>query len=127
MGVVSEWADAYAQSFEQGKIVTTESADTIADGMACRIPSPEAFDIIRRRAARVVRVSEEGIKAAIPTLHEDTHNLAEGEGAGAGAGAASLAALLQEKERQRGRRVALIVSGGNIDRALYAAVLGGNT
>jgi threonine dehydratase len=118
VGVVSDKADAYAQSFERGQVVTTKSADTIADGIACRIPAPEALDIIRRGAARVIRVSDEEIKAAIRSLHEDTHNTAEG------AGAAALAALLQEHEKQRGRRVAVVLTGGNIDRALYSAVLG---
>lgn len=118
VGVVSAKADAYAQSFERGKVVTTESADTIADGMACRIPAPDALDILRRGAARMVRVSEEEIESAIRIFHEDTHNMAEG------AGAAALAALLQERARQSGRRVAVILSGGNIDRLLYARVLG---
>jgi threonine dehydratase len=117
IGVVSDKADAYARSFEEGKIVTTESADTIADGMACRVPAPEALDIIRRGAARIVRVSDKEIKAACRAFHEDTHNTAEG------AGAAALAALMQEQKVQRGRRVAVILSGSNIDRSLYAGVL----
>jgi threonine dehydratase len=117
VGVVATTADAYAQSFEQGNVVTTESADTIADGMACRIPAPDALDIICRGAARVVRVSDEEIESAIRILHEDTHNTAEG------AGASALAALLQERALQRGRRVAVILSGGNIDRSIYARVL----
>jgi threonine dehydratase len=118
VGVVSDKADAYAQSFEQGKVVTTESADTIADGMACRVPAPDAFETIRRGAARIVRVSDEEIKAACRAFHEDTHNTTEG------AGAAALAALLHERQVQRGRRVAVILSGCNIDRSLYATVLG---
>jgi threonine dehydratase len=121
IGVVSDKADAYAQSFEQGKVVTTESADTIADGMACRTPAPDALDIIRRGAARIVRVSDEEIKAACRAFHEDTHNTTEG------AGAAALAALLHEQEVQRGRRVAVILSGSNIDRSLYASVLSEST
>ena len=121
VGVVSAGADAYAQSFEQGQVVTTKSADTIADGMACRIPADDALDIIRRGAVRIVRVSDEEIKAAIRVFHEDTHNTTEG------AGASALAALLQEQGRKRGRRVAVILSGCNIDRSLYATVLGEGT
>jgi threonine dehydratase len=120
IGVVSDKADAYARSFEEGKIMTTESADTIADGMACRIPAPEALDVIRRGAARIVRVSDEEIKAACRAFHEDTHNTTEG------AGAAALAALMQEQKVQRGRRVAVILSGSNIDRSLYVDVLSEN-
>jgi threonine dehydratase len=117
VGVVSREADAYAQSFEQGRLLTTESAITIADGMAVRVPMQDALTLIRAGAARVVRVSDPEIKAAMRAYHEDTHNLSEG------AGAAPLAALLQEKERQRGRRVGLILTGGNIDRKVQAEVL----
>ncbi len=117
VGVVSSAADAFARSLEAGQIVTTETADTFADGMACRIPQPEAFEIIRAGAARIVRVSDEEIARAMRIYHEDTHNTAEG------AGAAGLAALYQERERQRGRRVGVILSGANIDRQQYARVL----
>lgn len=118
VGVVSEAADAFALSVEQGQIVTTATADTFADGMACRIPMPEAFAIIRQHAARIVRVSDDEIAQAMRIYHEDTHNTAEG------AGAAGLAALIQERERQRGRKVAVILSGANVDRERYAQVLG---
>lgn len=117
VGVVSSAADAFARSLEAGQIVTTETADTFADGMACRIPQPEAFEIVRAGAARIVRVSDEEIARAMRIYHEDTHNTAEG------AGAAGLAALYQERERQRGRRVGVILSGANIDRQQYARVL----
>jgi len=119
VGVVSSAADAFAQSVEQGRIVTTATANTFADGMACRMPGPEAFEIIRQHAARIVRVSDEEIAQAIRIYHEDTHNTAEG------AGAAGLAALVQERERQRGRKVAVVLSGANIDRQRYAQVLAG--
>lgn len=120
VGVVAENADAYAQSFERGEIVPTQSANSIADGISCRIPAPDAFEIIRRGVARIVRVSEAEIQEAMRALHEDAHNTAEG------AGAAALAGLMQERDRQRGRKVAVVLSGGNIDRALYARVLGEN-
>ncbi|WP_028943160.1 threonine dehydratase [Pseudomonas vranovensis] len=121
VGVVSTEADAFAQSFEQGNIVTTATANTFADGMACRIPVPETFDLVREHAARIVRVSDEEIAQAMRIYHEDTHNTAEG------AGAAGLAALLQERERQQGRKVAVILSGANVDRARYAQVLTGQS
>ena len=119
IGVVSTEADCYAQSFEQGRIVTTETAATLADGMACRVPMPEALEIIRRGAARILRVSDVEIRAAIRAYHEDTHNMAEG------AGAAPLAALMQEREKQKGKRIGLILTGANIDRRLYAEMIGG--
>lgn len=117
VGVVAEGADAYAQSMECGEICTTETADTIADGIACRKPDPVAFDTIRHGAARVIRVSDAEITEAIQLYHEATHNVAEG------AGAAALAGLLHERERQQGRRVGVILSGGNVDRDQYARLL----
>jgi threonine dehydratase len=117
VGVVSSAADAYAQSFERGRIVTTATADTFADGMACRVPHPDAFALIREHAARIVRVSDEEIAQAMRIYHETTHNTAEG------AGAAALAALLQERDSQQGKRVAVVLSGANIDRQRYAQVL----
>tara|TARA_Y100001951_G_scaffold90359_2_gene83439 strand:+ start:1274 stop:2227 length:954 start_codon:yes stop_codon:yes gene_type:complete len=119
IGVVSSAADAYAQSFEQGRIVCTETADTFADGMACRMPAAEALEIINQGATRIVRVDDAEIRQAIVALHEDTHNTAEG------AGAAALAAAMQEQERNRGERIAVVLSGANIDRRLLAGILGG--
>jgi threonine dehydratase len=81
------------------------------------VPDPEAFDIICRSAARIVTVSEAEIRRSMWILFTDTHNVAEG------AGAAPLAAALQERHRLRGKRVAVIQSGGNIDRALFAEIL----
>lgn len=109
VGVVSAHADAYAQSFERGEVVSTARADTLADGMAVRVPSRAAFEYLRGGVARVVRVSDSEVLAAMSALFADTHNLAEG------AGAAPLAALMQEREQMRGRRVALVLSGGNVD------------
>ncbi len=117
VGVVSEHADAYAQSFELGKPVPTETANTIADGMACRVPNPDALELILTGVDRMVRVSEENILRAIGYYFKDTHNLAETSGA------AALAALLQEKERMNGKKVGLVLSGGNIDLALLQHAL----
>ncbi|WP_449434412.1 threonine dehydratase [Pseudomonas putida] len=119
VGVVSSAADAYAQSFEQGRIVTTATAETFADGMACRVPHPDAFALIKQHAARIVRVDDHEIFAAMRLYHEATHNTAEG------AGAAALAALMQEREQQAGKRVAVVLSGANVDRQPYARVLAG--
>ena len=117
IGVVAAGAPAYALSLAAGRPVSTETADTIADGVACRVPDPEALEVIRHGAARVVTVTDAEIRAAMRHLFTDTHNVAEG------AGAAPLAALLQERAAMAGRRVALILSGGNIDRELFAQVL----
>ena len=117
VGVVSTEAPAYALSFAAGKVVATNSADTMADGMAVRGPDAEALEVILKGADRIVKVSDAEIATAMRAYYEDTHQLTEG------AGAAALAALLQERDRQAGRRVGLILSGGNIDRPLYLRTL----
>jgi threonine dehydratase len=113
VGVQSTEAPSYALSFAAGTVVTTETSNTLADGMATRIPDPDALAIIRKGAARIVQVSDGEIGAAIRAYWTDTHNLAEG------AGAAALAAALQDKPKLRGKRVGLILSGGNIDFDLF--------
>ena len=119
VGVVSTEAPAYALSFAAGKVVATNSADTMADGMAVRGPDAEALEVILKGADRVVQVSDAEIGTAMRAYYEDTHQLTEG------AGAAALAALLQERERLAGKRVGLILSGGNIDRPVYLRTLAG--
>ena len=113
VGVQSIGAPSYALSFAAGRVVSTPTCDTLADGMATRVPDPEAFEIIRRGTSRIVQIGDDEIAAAIRAYWTDTHNLAEG------AGAASLAALMQERERQAGRKVGIILCGGNIDFDLF--------
>ena len=121
IGVVAENAPTVALSFEAGRPVPTNSAATFADGLACRIPHPEALAIMLAGAARIVRVREDEIATAIRATYEDTHNLTEG------AGAAALAALMQERDAMAAKRVGLVLSGGNIDREVFAEVLAGGT
>ena len=118
VGVVAADAPTYALSFAAGRPIATNSADTLADGLAVRVPDERALAMIRAGAARIVTVSEAEIRRAMRILFTDTHNVAEG------AGAAAFAAALQERERLAGKRVAVVLSGGNIDRALYLDVLG---
>jgi len=113
VGVQSTEAPSYALSFAAGTVVTTESSNTLADGMATRVPDPDALAIIRKGASRIVQVTDDEIRLAIRALWTDTHNLAEG------AGAAALAAALQDKQKIRGRQVGLVLSGGNIDLDLF--------
>jgi threonine dehydratase len=121
IGVVAENAPAVALSFEAGKPVPTATARTFADGLACRDPQPDALAIIAKGAARVLRATEDEIAEAIRLYYTATHNMAEG------AGAAALAALIQERDRQKGRRIGVILSGGNIDMPVFAKVLNGET
>jgi len=113
IGVQSTLAPSYALSFAAGAVVMTNSSDTLADGMATRVPDPDALAIIRRGASRIMQVTDDEVAAAIRAYWTDTHNLAEG------AGAAPLAAALQDKARLSGKRVGLILSGGNIDFDLF--------
>ncbi|MCK0197615.1 threonine dehydratase [Ancylobacter sp. 6x-1] len=113
VGVQAEGAPAYALSFAAGRPVESAHADTRADGLAVRVPSPDALAIMLEGAERVVTVSEEAIAQAIRIYWTDTHNLAEG------AGAAALAALLQDRATLRGRRAGVMLSGGNIDLATF--------
>ena len=117
VGVVSDRAPAYALSFRHRELLATETADTFADGVACRVPDPEALAMMFHGLERVLMVPEDAIKDAIRLYYSATHNLAEG------AGAIALAALYRERERMKGKRVAVVLSGGNIDRELYTAIL----
>jgi threonine dehydratase len=113
IGVQAAGAAAYARSFEERRVVALNRAETHADGVAVRQPDAGAFAVIRAGASRIVTVSDDAIAAAIRAYWTDTHNLVEG------AGAAPLAALLAERDRMAGKRVGLVISGGNIDLALF--------
>jgi len=121
IGVSAANAPATARSFAAGKVVATSSALTFADGLATREPSEQAVASICAGAARVLEVSEDAIAEAMRHYFDDTHQLVEG------AGAAPLAALMQERSRMAGRKVAVVLSGGNIERARFLTVLGGAT
>ncbi len=117
VGVVSAHATAYAESFAAKRPIESPVTTELADGMACRVPEPEALEMIWQGVDRIVQVSDVEVAAAIRTLFECTHNMCEG------AGAAALAAATQEASKLVGRKVALVVSGGNIDRNVFARVI----
>jgi threonine dehydratase len=121
VGVVAEAAPAMATSFEAGRVVTTETAKTFVDGVACRVPDADAVSVISAGAARIVLVSEDDAAEAMRTLYATTHNVAEP------AGALALAGLLAEESRAAGQRVAVIQTGGNADAGLLLEVLAGHT
>jgi len=121
VGVVSAAVDGAKQSFEQGRLIGTDTAHTFADGIAVCTPVQAALDYLTPRAARFVAVTDEEIAEAIRVLWQDTHNLAEG------AGAAAMAALMQERAAMAGRKAAVILSGGNLDMSQAAVVLAGQT
>lgn len=119
IGVVAAGAPAYALSFAAGRPVATDTADTFADGVATRSPDPAALDVILAGAADVLTVTDDEIRDALRLLWTTTHNVAEG------AGAVALAGLLARRDRHRGGRVGVVLSGGNISAARLAPVLAG--
>ncbi|MEM8489936.1 MAG: threonine dehydratase [Pseudomonadota bacterium] len=123
VGVVSDQANAAQQSFETGQVTTTSSATTFADGMAVRVVVPEALAIYRAGADRVISVSDHEVADAMRCYFRATHNVSEG------AGAAPLAAARQpqERERNKDKRIAVILCGGNVDTHVFQAVLSGVT
>jgi threonine dehydratase len=117
VGVVAEGSPSYALSFAQHKIVEAPSLTAIADGLACRKPNALAMEVIWKNVSRIVQVSDAAIGSAMRAFYEDTHNLAEG------AGAAGLAGALKEKHTLNGKRIGIILTGGNIDCDMYQQVL----
>ncbi len=117
VGVVSARAPAYALSFAEHEPVEYPATTAIADGMACRTPEPAALEIIWRGVERIVEVSDDEVADAMRLIFRCTHNVSEG------AGAAAVAAATKEKSRTAGRRVAVVLSGGNVDSEVFAAVL----
>ncbi|NKC12875.1 MAG: threonine dehydratase [Gammaproteobacteria bacterium] len=121
IGVVATNAPAYLHSLEHGQPVSTNHCATFAEGLAVRIPHPDALAMLRAGVSRLVAVTEDDIADAVRQFFSCTHNIAEG------AGAATLAALLQERRMMRGKRIAVVLSGGNIDAARYRLLLDGHT
>lgn len=117
IGVVSENFDAFYQSLKAGKIINTECTNTIADGLAVKEPSPAAFDIVKNGVDNIICVSDEEIAHAMNIIFETTKNIAEG------AGAASVAAAIKEKNNNKGKKIAVILSGGNISKNAYIQIL----
>jgi threonine dehydratase len=121
VGVVASGSPSYSLSFSQHKIVEAPSRTAIADGLACRTPNANAMEIIWENVARIVQVSDADIAVAMRAIYQDTHNVAEG------AAAAALAGAIQEQEANRGTRIGVVLTGGNVDADVFARVLSGET
>ena len=117
VGVVSEQAPTYALSFEQKKIVEAPAQTALADGLACRIGNEQALQVMLKNVERVVRVNDAEVAHAMRAMFTDTHNVVEG------AGAAALAAATKEASQLKGKRVALVATGGNVDSDVFSRVL----
>ena len=119
IGVQSAGAPAVAESFKTGKIVRYDSLDTIAEGLATRVPAAMTLDIMRRLVSDIVLVTDEELKQAMAWLLEATHNLAEPSGA------ATTAAAWKLRDKLKGKTVAGILSGGNCNLQLLAEISSG--
>ena len=121
VGVVAVESPSYALSFAQRRVVDAAARTAIADGLACRTPNAAAMEIIWNNVARIVQVTDDEIEHAMRTIYQDTHNLAEG------AAAAALAGAMQEQKENRGKRIGVVLTGGNVDADVFARVLAGET
>ncbi len=117
VGVEPKGIPSMQASLSAGKRVTVPAASTIADGIACRTVGERTFPLAQRYVDEVVTVDEEEIASAILLLLEREKTVAEG------AGAAPLAGLLQRHAGLAGKRVVLVLSGGNIDVNLIARII----
>jgi threonine dehydratase len=117
IGVQSEAAPSVYFSWKSGKIESTESANTFADGIATRRGFELPLMVMREHLDDFILVSEAGIKEAIRIYVERAHTIAEG------AGAAPLAAALKVKERLKGKKVGLVLSGGNLTAEMLRSIL----
>ena len=117
IGVVSASAPTTALSLAAGKVVEQTSTTRIADGIAIGRAHPVSLEILRRELDHVVQVTDDEVEEAMRTLFTDTHNVSEG------AGAAAFAAVMQERGQCAGNRLGVILSGGNVDREVFARVL----
>ena len=121
VGVVASGSPSYARSFMQRKVVEAPAQTAIADGLACRTPNPMAMEIIWQNVARIIEVSDAEIEEAMRALYQDTHNVAEG------AAAAALAGAIKEDDVNRGKRIGIVLTGGNVDAKVFARVLAKET
>jgi threonine dehydratase len=108
VGVQAAQAPSYVRSWQENRVVTTATCDTIADGLATFVPLAPNVRAIRELVDEAVLVSEDELLHGIRTLLFDEHVVAEP------AGAAALAAYLQNRTAYAGRNVVLLVTGSNI-------------
>ena len=118
IGVQAENAPAIYRSWKTGQRVETDSCDTIADGLATRVPFSLPFSIIKKGIHDMVLLSEEELKEGIRLALRWTHNLAEG------AGASPIAAAHKLNDTLAGKHVVMVMSGGNLDTETLKKVLG---
>jgi threonine dehydratase len=117
IGVQAANAPSVYLSWKSGNIESTETANTFADGLATRKPFELPLDMMRRNLDDFILVTEEEMKAAVKLYVEKAHTIAEG------AGAASLAAAIKIREELKGKKVGIILSGGNLTIDTLRAII----
>ncbi|MGA6162906.1 pyridoxal-phosphate dependent enzyme [Amycolatopsis magusensis] len=117
IGVEPEAGDDQKQSLEAGKLISVPVPKTVADGLALPSPGVLNFEINRKHVRRIVTVTDEQILDAMRFLFERTKIVVEPSGA------AAVAALLAEQVRLPGKRVGVLLSGGNVAADRFAALL----
>jgi threonine dehydratase len=108
IGVQSGHAPAVYRSWKTGEYTKTDSADTFAEGLATLAPFEQPLEILRQELDDFMLVSDDELREAIRVLFTHTHNIAEG------AGAAAFAAAYRIREEIQGKKIAVIMSGGNL-------------
>ena len=117
IGVQAAAADAFTRSWRSGTRVESDTIGTFAEGIATRVTFDLTFEILRKHLDDIVTLTEEELEEGVRLALRTTHNLAEG------AGAAALAAAVKLREVLTGKKVVVVMSGGNIDQATLARVL----
>lgn len=118
VGVEMEGLPAMLRSLRAGRVETLEPVSTLADGIAVARVGELTFPLVQQYVEQVVVVNEEETAAAIMTLLEQEKTLAEG------AGAVGFAALQRGRiPETEGRRVVVVISGGNLDMTLLARIV----
>ena len=117
IGVQTKNMPSMAQAVAQNKIVTCNGSPTIADGIAVKTPGDMTFEIIQHYVDDIVTVDEEEIASAILLLLERVKTIAEG------AGAVAAAAVLNRLQGYSSRKIAAVISGGNIDVNMMARII----
>jgi threonine dehydratase len=116
-GVEPETGDDFRRSLETGKIVRIDVPRTIADGLQTQAPSELTFQTAKEHGAQIVTVSDDDLRDAMRFAFERLKLVLEPSGA------AGLAALLSKKLQLAGKRVGVIISGGNVDAGRYAGLI----
>jgi threonine dehydratase len=117
IGVQTSRLPSMKAAIDAGHLVTLPVASTLADGIAVRRAGERTLPMVRKYVDEIVTVEEEEIASAILLLLEREKTVAEG------AGAAAVAALIHDKINCTGKRIAVIISGGNIDVGILSRII----